>query len=151
MLQKRISNTKSVEASAFVSSKMYFPQHMNRGKCLVQTNITLCYNICQEVILMEDKLFDLMTQMYGELKDFKKEVNERFDAVDQRFDDSDKKVDNLSNQFVRFENEIKQDISALYDAYKLTYEKVCVVDKKVDILNNKVEKQEIEMRVIKGA
>jgi hypothetical protein len=27
------SNTKSVEASAFVLSKMYFSQHMNRGKC----------------------------------------------------------------------------------------------------------------------
>jgi hypothetical protein len=33
MLRKRISKTKSVEASAFVLSKMYFSQHMNRGKC----------------------------------------------------------------------------------------------------------------------
>jgi hypothetical protein len=33
MLRKRISNTKSVETSAFVLSKMYFSQHMNRGKC----------------------------------------------------------------------------------------------------------------------
>jgi hypothetical protein len=33
MLRKRTSNTKAVEASAFVTSKMYFSQHMNRGKC----------------------------------------------------------------------------------------------------------------------
>jgi hypothetical protein len=33
MSRKRIKNTKSVEAPAFVSSKMNFSQHMNRGKC----------------------------------------------------------------------------------------------------------------------
>jgi hypothetical protein len=33
MLRKRINNTKSVEASAFVLSKMYFSQHIDRGKC----------------------------------------------------------------------------------------------------------------------
>jgi hypothetical protein len=33
MLRKRTSKTKSVEASAFVLSKMYFSQHINRGKC----------------------------------------------------------------------------------------------------------------------
>jgi hypothetical protein len=32
MLRKRINKTKSVDTSAFVSSKMYFSQHMNRGK-----------------------------------------------------------------------------------------------------------------------
>jgi hypothetical protein len=30
---KKINKTKSVEASAFVLSKMFFSQHMNRGKC----------------------------------------------------------------------------------------------------------------------
>jgi hypothetical protein len=33
MLRKRTSNTKSVEASAFVLSKMNFSQHIGRGKC----------------------------------------------------------------------------------------------------------------------
>jgi hypothetical protein len=33
MLRKRTIKTKSVEASAFVLSKMYFSLHMNRGKC----------------------------------------------------------------------------------------------------------------------
>jgi hypothetical protein len=39
MLRKRINNTKAVEASAFVLSKMYFSQHMNRGMFC-----TLCKN-----------------------------------------------------------------------------------------------------------
>jgi two-component system, chemotaxis family, chemotaxis protein CheY len=33
MVRKKTNYTKSVEASAFVVSKMYFSQHMNRGKC----------------------------------------------------------------------------------------------------------------------
>jgi hypothetical protein len=33
MLRKKINKTKSVEASDFVLSKMYFSQHINRGKC----------------------------------------------------------------------------------------------------------------------
>jgi hypothetical protein len=33
MLRKGTSYTKSVEASDFALSKMYFSQHINRGKC----------------------------------------------------------------------------------------------------------------------
>jgi hypothetical protein len=33
MLRKDLLYTKSVEASDFVLSNMYFSQHMNRGKC----------------------------------------------------------------------------------------------------------------------
>jgi hypothetical protein len=44
MLRKRISKTKSVEASAFVSSKMYFSQHIGRGKyfALLAKHIICC-------------------------------------------------------------------------------------------------------------
>ena len=40
---------------------------------------------------------------------------------------------------------------ALYDRYKLTYEKLITLEKKVDEIENKVEKQDVEIRVIKGA
>ena len=33
---KKASSTKSVEASAFVLSIMYFSQHIDRGKCFIQ-------------------------------------------------------------------------------------------------------------------
>jgi hypothetical protein len=39
MLRKIIINTKSVEASAFVLSKMYFSQHMNSGKCFALSDL----------------------------------------------------------------------------------------------------------------
>jgi hypothetical protein len=43
MSRKRISNAKSVEASAFVVSKMYFSQHIGRGKCFALYG--LMYNV----------------------------------------------------------------------------------------------------------
>jgi hypothetical protein len=41
MLRKRTINTKSVEASNFVLSKMYFSQHMNSGNCFALFGINL--------------------------------------------------------------------------------------------------------------
>lgn len=86
---------------------------------------------------MDEKIFDLMSQMYSEFKDFKKEVSQRFDAVDQRLDATDQRVDKLSNQLVHFENDIKKDIGTLFDGYKLTYEKLGVLEQKVDNINEK--------------
>lgn len=89
---------------------------------------------------MEDKTFELLTKMYGEF-------SSRFDGVENRL----KKVESL------IENDVKKDISALYDGYKQTYEEVVVVRKtmneissKVDRLSDKVDKQEVEVKVIKG-
>ncbi len=103
---------------------------------------------------MEDKLFDLMSKMYSELTgkidglqnkmlEFKEDTNKQFDSLNQ-------KVDNLSNQLTRLEHEVKNDISSLYDGYKLTYEKLTTLEEKVDDISTKVDKQEIELRVVKG-
>lgn len=89
---------------------------------------------------MEDKTFELLTKMYGEFSN-------RFDGVENRL----KKVESL------IENDVKRDISALYDGYKQTYEEVVDVKKtmneissKVDKLSDKIDKQEVEIKVIKG-
>ena len=39
MLRKDLSYTKSVEASDFVLSSMYFSQHINRGKCFAHSDL----------------------------------------------------------------------------------------------------------------
>jgi len=89
---------------------------------------------------MEDKTFELLTKMYGEF-------SSRFDGVENRL----KKVEFL------IENDVKKDINSLYDGYKQTYEEVVVVRKtmneissKVDRLSDKVDRQEVEIKVIKG-
>ena len=99
---------------------------------------------------MEDKTFELLTKMYSEF-------SSRFDGVENdikglKNDVKDLKNDvkSLKNDVVRIENKLDTNSKALFDGYSQTYEKLLEVDKKVDGLCDKVEKQEVEIKVIKG-
>lgn len=85
---------------------------------------------------MEDKLFELVTKMYGEFSEFRKDMNE--------FRKETRK------DIIRLENIIDTNSKALFDGYKQTFEKLTVVEKKVDDISAKVEKQDVEITVIKG-
>ncbi len=114
---------------------------------------------------MEDKMFELMTRMYSEMKQGFANVDKRFADVDKRFDDIDKrfedvdkrfvsmdnKIETLSKQVMSLENDLKPKVEAALDGYKLVYEKLTDLSEKVDIINSKVEKQDVEIRVIKSA
>ena len=82
---------------------------------------------------MEDKTFDLLTQMYSEFKDFRKETDNRFTKLE-----------------IVIENEIKPDIKASLEGYNLVFEKLQEQDKKLDSIEKKLERQELELTVIKG-
>jgi len=67
------------------------------------------------------------------------------------------KVETIGNQTTKLENKLDNNSKALFDGYNLVYEKLQEHDKrfdslesKVDNINAKVEKQEVEIRVIKG-
>ena len=99
---------------------------------------------------MEEKLFELMTKMYSDLTRQLGVVDQRLDSMDRRFDVLEDKVDanttelkSLGNQVTVMEHDLKNDIKALYDGYQQTYEKVVT-------LENKFEKQDVEIRVIRG-
>ncbi len=85
---------------------------------------------------MEDKMFELVTKMYNEFSEFRKDMNE--------FRKETKK------DIIRLENIVDTNSKALFDGYKQTFEKLTVVEKKVDDLSAKVEKQDVEITVIKG-
>ena len=92
---------------------------------------------------MEDKIFDLIEKMYVDLKN---EIRTLSD-----------KVETIGNQTTKLENKLDNNSKALFDGYNLVYEKLQEHDKrfdslesKVDNINAKVEKQEVEIRVIKG-
>lgn len=97
---------------------------------------------------LEDKVFDLMTTMYS---DFTK----RFDKIEGRLDNLENGQKQLENGQKKLENilenEIKHEIKVLFDGYKQTYEKLTVIENKVDNLADRVEKQDVEIRVIKGS
>ncbi len=80
--------------------------------------------------ISNEQLFEFMTKMYGEMQEGFKEVKQ---------------------DIVRLENKMDTNHKALYDGYELTYEKLITLEKKVDEIENKVEKQDVEIRVIKGA
>lgn len=92
---------------------------------------------------MEHKTFDLMTKMYSEFSEFRKEMSE-FKNEMTEFKNETK------NDIIRLENKIDTNSKALLDDYKQTYEKLTEIEKKVDSLYTKIEKQEVEIKVIKG-
>ena len=54
------------------------------------------------------------------------------------------------HDIVRLEGKMDENDKALFDGYKLTYEKVTGIEKEVAEINGKIEKQDVEIRVIKG-
>ncbi|MFZ5986733.1 MAG: hypothetical protein ACOYWZ_06380 [Bacillota bacterium] len=92
---------------------------------------------------MEEKMFELMTKFYSEFSEFRKETKEDIHIIK---DD----LKGIKGDIVRLENKIDTNSKALFDGYKQTYEKVIDVENAVKDLSQKVEKQEVEIKVIKG-
>ena len=99
--------------------------------------------VIRERITVEDRNFKLLTKMY-------EEFSKKFDNIDKRFDGVDNEIKDLKNDVIRLENKLDSNSKALFDGYHQTYEKVCTVENKVDKLTLKVEKQDVEIKVIKG-
>lgn len=60
-------------------------------------------------------------------------------------------IKTVNNQVIRIENDLKPKVETALEGYKIIYEKLDSPDKKVEIINSKVEKQEVEIKVIKGS
>ena len=101
---------------------------------------------------MEDKTFDLLGKMYTEINTRFGEINTRFGEMNSRFDELNIKLDKKAdkNDIVRLEDKLDNKTKALFDGYTLTYEKLTDIEKKLEYISIKVEKQDIEIRVIKN-
>lgn len=73
-----------------------------------------------------------------------------------KIDSMNKELKDLSSSMatrhdiVRLENKVDENYRALYDGYKLTYEKLDALKERVNEVNKNVERQDVEIRVIKG-
>lgn len=85
---------------------------------------------------MDDKLFELMTKMYSEMQ--------------QGFDKVHKELKEVRNDMVKIEDKLETNSKTLFDGYKQNYEKLTNVEKKLEDISSKVEKQDVEIRVIKN-
>lgn len=92
---------------------------------------------------MEDKMFELMTKMYSEFSEFRKETNDKFDSLNSE-------VKGLRGDVVRIENDLSKKVDAALDGYQQVYEKQFEHDKRFDSLEGEMKKQDVEIHVIKG-
>lgn len=101
---------------------------------------------------MEDKSFELMSKLYTEMNLKFDKINSRFDGIDSRFDIIGEKLDAKADKtdIVRIEDKLDNNSKALFDGYTLTYEKLSDLEKQLKDISSKVEKQDIEIRVIKN-
>lgn len=92
---------------------------------------------------MEDKSFELLTQIYKEFSDFRKETNSRFDEVK-----SD--IQKVSNKVVSLENNHGQKLDALMDGYRQLAEGQEEIKSQIADISLKLNKQENEITVLKA-
>ncbi|HQE65603.1 MAG TPA: hypothetical protein PLE05_02100 [Bacillota bacterium] len=103
---------------------------------------------------LEEKMLALMEKLYKEFKSLDGKVGSldaKVGSLDAKVGSLDAKVGNLQKDVLRIENKLDTDSKALFDGYSQTYEKLGVIETKVDAISSKVEKQDVEIRVIKGA
>jgi hypothetical protein len=89
---------------------------------------------------MEDKIFDLMSKIYSEFVDFKKEVNDRFDEVNKKLDQKADKTD-----IVRIENLLSEKTGILFDAHIQVTDRLKDHEVLLESLNSKVDNLSIRM------
>lgn len=91
---------------------------------------------------MDEKMFELLEKMYIEVQDIK--------SIMATKEDLTKVKQELKHDIVKIESKMDQNHKALYDGYKLTYEKLGSLEEKVNDIDKKVERQDVEIRVIKS-
>jgi predicted RNase H-like nuclease (RuvC/YqgF family) len=92
---------------------------------------------------VEDKTFELLTRMYGEFTEFRKDMNGFRKETKED-------IRSLKNDVLRIENEHGSKLEALLDGYKQTYEKFDAIEDKLDTLSEKVDRHDIKIQVIEG-
>lgn len=89
---------------------------------------------------MEEKTFELIEKMYSEMQKgfsaIRSEMAEGFTEVRQ--------------SIVLLENKVDVNLKALYDGYQQNTESINRIEKKIDILDEKVDRHDLEIRVIKN-
>lgn len=96
----------------------------------------------QEVIPTDDAL-EFLTKIYSELTEFRKDMN-GFRS------ETNKDIQGLKNDVLRIEQDHGKKLDGLFDGYKRTYEKLEVIEDKVDTLSDKIDKHDIKIQVIEG-
>lgn len=94
---------------------------------------------------MDDKAFQLLEKMYGEMTNGFTKVNERMDKLESKVDSLESKVGSLENDVrnigVTIDGEIKPKIQALFDGYVSN-------NQKFEELSDKIDNMQIDINTL---
>ncbi len=95
---------------------------------------------------MEDKTFELLTKMYNEF-------SVKFDKIEGRFGTVEKEIKDINTRLTKIgfclKNEIKPDVKASLEVYRLVYEKLQEQQKDIDKINSKLENKTLRSPVLR--
>ena len=94
----------------------------------------------------DDKLFEMMTKMYSEIQQGFGRVDARLDTMDIRMDNIENRMERSGQSVVRLEETLTGKIDSLFDGFQSHAESINEIDRKLDILTNRVEHQEIRLQ-----
>lgn len=83
-------------------------------------------------------MFELLEKMYIEVQDMKSNMATKDDIA------------KIEQKLIVMEDKMDINHKALYDGYKLNYKKLENLEEKVNKIEKNVEKQDVEIRVIKS-
>lgn len=95
------------------------------------------------MIPLDEKILELMTKMYGEMQNGFKELREGQVKLK-------KDVNSLGNQVAKIENDLKPKVEAALDGYRIVYDKLEILENKVDKLAETVKSHDVKIEVIRG-
>ncbi|KGG81218.1 hypothetical protein Y919_01545 [Caloranaerobacter azorensis H53214] len=98
---------------------------------------------------MDDKTFELLEKMYVEILEIKQDVKSNAQAIAQNAQAIAQNAKAIARVESIIENQIERKIDALFDGYKQNSERITRLEEKVDRLIDRVERQEVEIKVIK--
>ncbi|NLB41941.1 MAG: hypothetical protein GX815_06710 [Clostridiales bacterium] len=83
---------------------------------------------------MDEKIFELLEKMYIEMQNMKSDMTTKEDLSIAKQE--------LKHDIVRIENKMDKSDKALFDGYKLTYEKLVTLENKLDVVDENVIKHD---------
>lgn len=88
---------------------------------------------------MDEKIFNLITQMYSDLKESQEKI----------YSEMQEMKTGTKQDIVRLEHKMDENHKALYDGYKQNSEGITELKNELINLSKKVERQEIKLQIVK--
>lgn len=93
---------------------------------------------------MDDKVFNLLEKMYGEL-------TAKIDSLDNKLQEVKAELkQDIAKTNILIEHDVKPKLEALFDGYKQNTENLKEILNRIDEVSDKVDNHDIKIQVIEG-